>query len=55
LACYHNTNFKHFAHGTNLICLDSTKAPSLFPTLVVFPLGATLVESCTFGLSFVLV
>jgi hypothetical protein len=28
LVCYHNTNFKHYAHGTNFICLDSTKAPS---------------------------
>ncbi len=35
--CHHSTNFKHFARGKSLICLGTTKPPSLFPTLSGFP------------------
>jgi hypothetical protein len=47
LAWYHQANFQHFARGINLIWFSTTEPLSLFPTLVVSPLGTTLVESCT--------
>jgi hypothetical protein len=36
LAWYHQANFQYSAHGTNMVCLVTTKPPSLFPTLCGF-------------------